>query len=102
MGPTNRLLWGQLGKEPDFNRNIVSKKLVSHCQSLRPNLGCRLSTTSPSSGTEHAIRLVEFDDGVQWATRLPTKRYIKGMEGRIVADWETRVKSEVATHKFLR
>jgi len=94
-------LWGRLTRDRRFDKHTVARKLISHCLSLQSNSGCTLSP-SFNSGSEHVVKLIEFEDGITWVARLPLPAYMDDESGRFASNWKTRVDSEVATHRFIR
>ena len=68
------------------------------CANLRGStVGCEISDKY-ITGSQNLVRLIVFEDGVQWVIRLP----LDVVEHRWAADTADRIENEVATYKFLR
>ena len=68
------------------------------CAKLRGStVGCEISDKY-ITGSQNLVRLIVFEDGVQWVIRIP----LDAVDHRWAADTTDRVENEVSTYKFLR
>jgi len=93
------LSWGRLKTNHKFNPHIVAEKLAARCSSLRADLRCTLAVEA-DSGSEHVIKVIDFEDGKKWVARLHSPACEQ--PGRFASSWAMRVSSEVATHGLIQ
>ena len=68
--------------------------ILEMCTNLRKSVRCKLSDKF-SCGTQHLVRLIEFDDHVKWVVRIR-------FQEPDYRNAEEAMNSQVATYKFLK
>lgn len=82
-----------------FLDRINKDALVKFASSLRDNRSCTLSDKF-TSGCDHLVLKIEFDDGVKWVARLQTP--FKQATSPTLKDRRRSLESELATMEFVR
>ena len=79
------------------------KAVASLCSSLRGGMVCEISSKT-TKGTKRLVKLVEFEDGVQWVACITMKPiHNPDDESPTPSNWDTLVmKTELAAYNFLR
>ena len=95
--------WGCLMNHSSFDGPAVTQKLINYCMELRPGFSCELAHLS-RQGSEHIVKMVAFNDDLKWLVRLPLPEHMNTDHetDRFASDWAARLRSEVATHGFVR
>ena len=92
-----RLGWGSL--EAEFDSQDLDAKLTTHCSKIRGGEPCDLLPPT-MGGSEHVLRIIQYHGGSKVVARLPLAYHMKN--DRFAMTYEDRLRSEIATHRFLR